>query len=153
MAAEVGVSTTEAAVLGQLLHEGALTPTSIAARAGLTPASATALIDRLVSAGMVDRSPHPDDRRRVLVDLTRQGRSSIETMFSLFVSDLDEALLRAEPRVADDPELCRTLTSLFRAMAASLRTHAGDAGRVRSVNDAGAQESRHRAGPGPSRAE
>lgn len=148
MAAEVGVSTTEAAVLGQLLHEGVLTPSFIAARTGLTPASATALIDRLVSAGMVDRSPHPDDRRRVLVDLTRRGRSAIEAMFSLFVSDLDEALRQAEPRLIGDPELRQAVTSLFRAMAGSLRTHAGDAGRVGPVIDAGAEKGRHRPGPG-----
>ena len=148
MAAEIGVSTTEAAVLGQLLHEGPLTPSAVAARTGLTPASATALIDRLASAALVHRSPHPDDRRRVLVDLTRQGRTAIESMFSLFVSDLDEALERAEPRVIDDPELRRTLAGIFRAMAGSLRTHAGDAGRIGPVLGTGSQED----STGPARA-
>lgn len=151
MATEIGVSTTEAAVLGQLLHEGALIPTAIAARTGLTPASATALVDRMVSAGLVRRSAHPEDRRRVLVDLTAQGRSVIETMFSLFVSDLDEALRRAEPRLDDDPELRRTLTGIFRAMAGSLRTHALDAGRVGPVLGSRTRQGGHRPGsdPGP----
>jgi DNA-binding MarR family transcriptional regulator len=133
MAAGVDVSTTEAAVLGQLLHEGALTPTLIAGRTGLTAGSATSLIDRLVSAGLVERTPHPDDRRRVLVDLTVRGRSAIETMFALFASDLDDAVRRVEPRLARDPELRRMLTELLHEMAASLRARADDQHRVRTA--------------------
>jgi DNA-binding MarR family transcriptional regulator len=133
MAAGIDVSTTEAAVLGQLLHEGALTPTLIAARTGLTAGSATSLIDRLVSAGLVERTPHPDDRRRVLVDLTARGRSAIETMFALFASDLDDAVRRVEPRLARDPEPRRTLTELLHEMAMSLRSRADDASGVRDV--------------------
>lgn len=34
----------------------------------------TGLIDSLAGAGLVRRSQHPDDRRRVLVDLTAEGR-------------------------------------------------------------------------------
>ena len=136
MASGIGVSTGEAAVLGQLLHEGALTPTLIGVRTGLTPASATALIDRLVSAGLVERMPHPDDRRRVLVELTASGRSAIQTMYSMFASDLEDALWRADPRLAADAELRSSLTELLRAMAASLRTRADDTACVRTTIDA-----------------
>jgi DNA-binding MarR family transcriptional regulator len=138
MAASIDVSTGEAAVLGQLLHEGALTPTLIGARTGLTPASATALIDRLVSAGLVERTPHPDDRRRVLVELTAAGRSAIETMYSMFATDLEDALCRADPDLADDPERRASLTELLRAMAASLRTQADDTARARTTIHAAA---------------
>ena len=133
MATGVGVSTTEAAVLGQLLHEGALTPTRIAERSGLTAGSTTTLIDRLVSAGLVERTPHPEDRRRVLVGLTAPGRAAIETMFSLFTSDLDDAVRRVAPRLAGDPELRRTLTELLHEMATSLRARADDEQGVRSA--------------------
>jgi DNA-binding MarR family transcriptional regulator len=137
MATGAGVSTTEAAVLGQLLHEGPLTPTFIAERTGLTAGSATSLIDRLVSAGLVERTPHPDDRRRVLVGLTAPGRSAIETMFSLFTADLDDAVRRVGPRLARDPELRRTLTDLLHEMATSLRARADDEQGVRAALDEG----------------
>jgi DNA-binding MarR family transcriptional regulator len=135
MATGVGVSTTEAAVLGQLLHEGARTPTLIAERTGLTAGSATSLIDRLVSAGLVERRPHPDDRRRVLVDLTAPGRSAIETVFSLFTADLDDAVRRVGAPLARDPELRQTLIDLLREMAASLGERADDEQGVRAALD------------------
>lgn len=86
-----------------------------------------------MSAGLVERTPHPDDRRRVLVNLTARGRSASETMFALFASDLDNAVRRVEPRLACDPELRRTLTELLHEMATSLRARAEDAPGVRDV--------------------
>jgi DNA-binding MarR family transcriptional regulator len=132
MAAGVDISTNEAAVLGELLHEGDLTPTQIAGRTGLTAGSTTTLIDRLVSAGLVERSGHPEDRRRVLVGLTPEGRSAIETMFSLFATDLENALSRADPDLAADSQRRDSLVELFRAMATSLRARAADPARIRS---------------------
>jgi DNA-binding MarR family transcriptional regulator len=147
MAAGIDISTNEASVLGELLHEGAQSPTSIATRTGLTAGSATTLIDRLVSAGLVTRTPHPDDGRRVLVDLSTRGRVAIETMFSLFASTLEDALSRAAPHLADDPELRRSFTGLFHEMATSLRTHAGDPARIRASIDAAAQSATGRPRP------
>lgn len=136
MAGGLDISTTEAAVLGHLLHDGPLTPMDIARRTSLTAGSATTLVDRLVSAGLVERAPHPGDRRRVFVDLTGRGRSAIETMFGLFAADLDEAVRRVKPRLAGDPELRRTLTGLLHEMATSLRTRAEDRSRVRVALEA-----------------
>lgn len=42
----------------------------LAAHAGVTPAAATTIIDRLTRAGYARRRPHPEDRRRVHVELT-----------------------------------------------------------------------------------
>jgi DNA-binding MarR family transcriptional regulator len=42
-------------------------PTELAARLGITSASMTSLVDRLVAAGHVIREPHPSDRRAVLL--------------------------------------------------------------------------------------
>ncbi|MHC1558294.1 MarR family winged helix-turn-helix transcriptional regulator [Actinomycetospora sp. C-140] len=136
MAASVEVSTVEAAVLGELLHEGELSPTVIARSAGLTPGSATALIDRLVSLDLVAREPHPDDGRRILVALRPRGRAIIQTMFSLFATDLDEALRRSDPRLADDVELRRLVGDLLGNMASSLRSRAQDRRRIRAAIDA-----------------
>jgi len=42
-------------------------PTQLAARLGITSASMTSLVDRLVAAGHVTREPHPSDRRAVII--------------------------------------------------------------------------------------
>jgi DNA-binding MarR family transcriptional regulator len=44
-----------------------------------TPAT-TGLVDRLFSAGLVERYGHPDDRRQVLVRITEKGRNLVEGM-------------------------------------------------------------------------
>lgn len=42
-------------------------PTQLAARLGVTSASMTSLVDRLVAGGLVTRQPHPSDRRAVIL--------------------------------------------------------------------------------------
>ena len=42
-------------------------PTELAARLGITSASMTSLVDRLVAGGYVTREPHPSDRRAVIL--------------------------------------------------------------------------------------
>ncbi len=52
-----------------LLEDGPLAPSVLAARLGLSRASITALVDRLTTAGYLGRAPDPGDRRGVLVEL------------------------------------------------------------------------------------
>ncbi|UUL77460.1 MarR family winged helix-turn-helix transcriptional regulator [Pseudarthrobacter sp. Fe7] len=42
-------------------------PTELAARLGITSASMTSLVDRLVAGGHATREPHPSDRRAVIL--------------------------------------------------------------------------------------
>ena len=49
------------------------TPTAIATVLGRTTGGMTLALDRLEAAGWVRRAPHPDDRRRILVELTPDG--------------------------------------------------------------------------------
>lgn len=50
-----------------------LTPAELADRTGVTRATITGLIDTLERAGLVTRTPHPDDRRMMSVELTPRG--------------------------------------------------------------------------------
>lgn len=52
-----------------LLEHGPLGAAARAHELGLSRASVTALVDRLVAAGLVSRSPSPTDRRAILVAL------------------------------------------------------------------------------------
>ncbi len=46
----------------------------------MTPASASALIDRIDQRGFVARRSDPDDRRTVLVELSRRGQHILDIM-------------------------------------------------------------------------
>lgn len=132
MAAGIDLSVVESAVLGQLLHDGPQRPSVIAARAGLTPAAATSMIDRLEVAGHVRRAPHPTDRRSLLVELTERGRSAVVAQYRMFSDDLQAALGRADPRLQHDPTLRRAFAELLAGIAAGLRARAGDVSGVRA---------------------
>ena len=62
------------------LTDGSLTMTRVARAAGVTRGTATAMVDRLVDAGLVERFGDKTNRRLVLVGLTRKGSSFFEKM-------------------------------------------------------------------------
>jgi DNA-binding MarR family transcriptional regulator len=73
---------------------------------------ATLIVDKLEAHGLVERRPHPDDRRRKLVTLTAAGHNAIATA--------DAILLRPPPAIrslpADDlGQLTELLTRLLDA--------------------------------------
>ncbi|MET9261870.1 MarR family transcriptional regulator [Amycolatopsis sp. NPDC004079] len=70
IAEQSGLSAVESKVTEYLARLGPLTPKELAGYAGLAPASVTALVDRLERKGIVNRMPHPDDRRKVLVGIS-----------------------------------------------------------------------------------
>ena len=59
----------------------------------LTHHAAVQLVNRLAKAGLAERSPSPEDRRSVLLRLTRKGEALLDDLAS---KHLDE-MLRQEP--------------------------------------------------------
>lgn len=49
----------------------------------VNPSTTLRMIDRLVAADLVERSAHPDNRREVLIKLTRSGQAVIRRVTSL----------------------------------------------------------------------
>ena len=75
--APYGIGRPEFDVLATLRRSGEpyqLSPGELAASMMLSTGGTTARLDRLEKAGLVARSPDPDDRRGVLVRLTAKGR-------------------------------------------------------------------------------
>jgi DNA-binding MarR family transcriptional regulator len=66
-------SISQGAVLGRLDREGPSSVSDLAAAERVRPQSMAQTVADLESAGMVDRRPDPDDRRRALVSLTEAG--------------------------------------------------------------------------------
>jgi DNA-binding MarR family transcriptional regulator len=70
----LGIGPNDAQVLRHLLDLEAggepVTPRHLAELLGISSAATTALIDRLADAGWVEREPHPQDRRSIIVRAT-----------------------------------------------------------------------------------
>lgn len=63
--------------MATLYHEGSMPMGTLAERLGVSMASATGMVDRLVHAGWVERGRSQTDRRVVWVELTPSGRESM----------------------------------------------------------------------------
>jgi DNA-binding MarR family transcriptional regulator len=73
---------------------------------GLDAPYVTLIVDKLEDHGLVERRPHPDDRRRKLVTLTSAGHAAIATA--------NEIMLRTPPAIgALSAAELRQLTALL----------------------------------------
>lgn len=69
---ELGISMSEGIVL-LLLAQGMNAPSEVSRAVGMTTAGMTNMLDRLEAGGLVRREQHSEDRRRVLLTLTKKG--------------------------------------------------------------------------------
>ena len=66
--------------LSVLAHRQPLRMSDLAESLGMTPASASALIERMEQRKFVTRRSDADDRRTVLVELSRRGKHVLDVM-------------------------------------------------------------------------
>jgi DNA-binding MarR family transcriptional regulator len=85
-----GLSLTEAKALEVISRDGPVTPADIARLTGLTPASVTALLDRLERKKVARRLPHPTDGRRFLVEMDPGHMQRSRALFTDLVLSLKE---------------------------------------------------------------
>lgn len=91
LAARIGVGVTDLLALDHLS-----TPpppggvVDLGRRLGMTSASATVLVDRLVRAGHVERTPHPTDRRRTSVVLTEHAEDEVREALGPLIGRIGE---------------------------------------------------------------
>ena len=78
--ASEGLTTSRTHLLWVVRRGGPMTQRDLAQALEVTPRNVTGLVDGLEASGHVARSPHPDDRRAVLVALTDAGEKAITTM-------------------------------------------------------------------------
>ena len=79
-------------LLGYLAKEDYLTMTDISKKMGHSTAAATGLVDRLEKLGYVQRLHASDDRRKVMVQITRKGIDLVEKMREDIVENLVEVM-------------------------------------------------------------
>ncbi|MEW2624153.1 MarR family transcriptional regulator [Streptomyces sp. NPDC048106] len=68
----------QASVLTRLADKGGVTASELATDEGVRHQSMTAMVAALAALGLVERTPDPDDGRRLLIELTAEGRRRVE---------------------------------------------------------------------------
>ena len=89
-----GLTTARVHLLWALQHAGPSTQRDLARLCAVTPRNITGLVDGLEESGHVRRTPHPTDRRSVIVELTASAAETMARMQREH-ADLNETLLNA----------------------------------------------------------
>jgi DNA-binding MarR family transcriptional regulator len=90
VAAHFGFGPTDTKTLDLLQRAGPLTPKQMSEMTGLAPASVTGIIDRLERKGFVQRLPHPDDGRRLLIGFDPRAFAVMAPMFEGIVQSMTD---------------------------------------------------------------
>ncbi|MFJ8431495.1 MarR family winged helix-turn-helix transcriptional regulator [Kitasatospora sp. NPDC094019] len=97
-AAGLGLTAAQATALRELT--GPLTMRELAGRMNCEPSNTTFVVDRLERQGLVERRPHPSDRRARHLVLTPAGAGLRERLLALLATDSPLAGLGPEQRLA-----------------------------------------------------
>ena len=109
-----GLTIAQVRALFALDKNEAATAGEIAETARLSPASVTAMLDDLERDGIVTRVRSDADRRRVLVDLTDEGRAVLKKRRRLWLKRWDAAMAEVPDRdIEAAAEVLRRITGLL----------------------------------------
>ncbi|WP_435748030.1 MarR family winged helix-turn-helix transcriptional regulator [Microbacterium sp. PMB16] len=109
-----GLTTARVHLLWVLKHAGPSTQRDLARLCDVTPRNITGLVDGLEASGHVRRTPHPSDRRSVIVELTASAAETMARMQREH-TELNETLLAAvapEDRAAVERGIAAIATHL-----------------------------------------
>lgn len=84
-----GLRPVKALVLG-CIAEGTVSPSELADVVDTTPSLMSGVLGDLEDRGLIKRTHHPDDRRRVHLELTDEGRTTIDAFASAWIESSDE---------------------------------------------------------------
>ena len=89
-AEHLGLALGEVIILSLVGYPDPLTPTELAVALGRNASTITAAIDRLEAAGMIERRPHPRDRRKTVLVMAPEGERAISWLRSFSVRAFDK---------------------------------------------------------------
>ncbi len=90
--ADLGLCLTDFMLLEVLLHKGPLTISEIQAKVLLASGSMTAAVDRLEKRGLLVRRTILQDRRARVLELTSEGRRTVQAAFKEHAEDLESIM-------------------------------------------------------------
>ena len=101
VSAQLDVNETDFEAMEQLIKNGPMTAGQLAQAVGISPGSATIMIDRLVEVGHVSREPNPSDRRGVLVTPNPNSVAKAWGLISPLILASEKALSGMKPSEQD----------------------------------------------------
>lgn len=104
-------------LLGYLAKEEYLTMTDIAKKMGHSTAAATGLVDRLEKLGYVQRLHAADDRRKVMVQISRKGIELVKRLRDVIARNVTSAMVGGE---AEDTEKKESIPPQLREFMAGV---------------------------------
>ncbi|MEI8632110.1 MarR family transcriptional regulator [Vibrio sp. PP-XX7] len=93
---DTGYSLAQIHTIEVLGNHSALRMKELAEKLGITTGTLTVQIEKLVNAGLIERCPHPEDRRAIVVKLTLSGNRLHQQHHQLHL-DLVQNLTRDIP--------------------------------------------------------
>jgi DNA-binding MarR family transcriptional regulator len=87
---QIDLKATDLECLDLITRLGPVSPSALARRAGLHPATMTGVLDRLERAGWISRDRDPADRRAVTVRARRDRAAEVIGLYSGMNSAMDE---------------------------------------------------------------
>jgi DNA-binding MarR family transcriptional regulator len=82
----LGVTASQAMLLNFLGEEDRILSRSLGQKLQISSATMTGILDRLEKLALIERRPHPDDRRAILICLTAKGRNYAKEINSIMVN-------------------------------------------------------------------
>lgn len=106
-------------------------------RLGIRSASATALVDRLVRAGHLARTPHPQDRRRVALQVTDRGYDEVSAALRPMLAGIEQAIDRLTPeQAAATATFLQEVAEVMREYVVTAQEEPPDLARQRGIRTA-----------------
>lgn len=96
-----------------VLDQASTNLTGLATALDVAPSTALRMIDRLVAAGLVERTVRPADRRETHLALTRDGRHTLQTVTERRRRDLHAVIQQIPPD--QRPEIAAAMTAFATA--------------------------------------
>ena len=93
----LGVTASQAMTLNFLGEEDAIPTNVLGQKLQITSATMTGILDRLEKMDLIERRPHPDDRRAILVCLTEKGARCAMEINAIMVEANMEFLNKLNP--------------------------------------------------------
>jgi DNA-binding MarR family transcriptional regulator len=89
----LGVNVTDMKCLDIMTLKGSASPSELAEHTGLSTGATTAMLDRLENAKLIERRPHPTDRRATLVVLSQEAMRKLPAMFESLAKAMETLVL------------------------------------------------------------
>ena len=102
-------------LLGYLANEDFLTMTDISKKMGHSTAAATGLVDRLEKLGYVQRLHAADDRRKVMVQITRKGIELVNRLRNIIADNISDVMAAQAKGDDEVPPVYSQLGDFLRA--------------------------------------